>query len=171
MGPQLRSDKPRTQRIFTGEAIGGPLKRDFGLSGPVSISPTLASQREQIIAKAVIGRVESRRLLMGAACGCPDLRWWCSLQSLISGDGLWRSPQSSCVAETRMRALEWDRRVVHTVGRGPSSPHRQAFYMTGGTVMPMTAKQRISSRRTTATVASRNFFRVPSDSLRIGCRW
>ena len=36
--------------------------------------------------------------------------------------------------------------------------HWPVFYMTGGTVMPMTARQRINSRRTTATVASRNCF-------------
>lgn len=47
---------------------------------------------------------------------------------------------------------------------------RQALYMTGGTVIPMTANDRISSRRTTATVASRNRFRNSSASLRIGCR-
>ena len=47
----------------------------------------------------------------------------------------------------------------------------QAFYMTGGTVMPMTARQRINSRRTTATVANRNCFRFSSGSLRMGWRW
>ena len=38
-------------------------------------------------------------------------------------------------------------------------PHSwHAFYMTGGTVIPMTASVRISSRRTTATVANRKMF-------------
>jgi hypothetical protein len=45
-----------------------------------------------------------------------------------------------------------------------------AFYMTGGTVMPMTVSVRISSRRTTATVVSRNCFRFSSGSLRMGWR-
>ena len=43
-------------------------------------------------------------------------------------------------------------------------------HMTGGTVMPITAKARINSRRTTATVASRNCFRLSSASLRMGWR-
>jgi hypothetical protein len=43
-------------------------------------------------------------------------------------------------------------------------------YITGGTVMPITASVRISSRRTTATVASRNCFRFSSGSLRMGWR-
>jgi hypothetical protein len=40
--------------------------------------------------------------------------------------------------------------------------------MTGGTMMPITAKVQINSRRMTATVASRNCFRSSSDSLRMG---
>ncbi len=51
-----------------------------------------------------------------------------------------------------------------TAARGESG----AFYMTGGTEIPMTARARINSRRTTETVASKNFFRFSSDSLRIG---
>jgi hypothetical protein len=48
---------------------------------------------------------------------------------------------------------------------------RLAFYMTGGTVMPITARARISSRRTTATVESRNNFRFSSGSVKMGYRW
>lgn len=44
-------------------------------------------------------------------------------------------------------------------------------YITGGTVMPSTWSVRISSRRTTAAVASRNRLRLSSASLRIGWRW
>lgn len=44
----------------------------------------------------------------------------------------------------------------------------EAFYMTGGTEIPMTPRARISSRRTTETVANRNFFRFSSGSLRMG---
>src|SRR4030088_2341011 len=41
-------------------------------------------------------------------------------------------------------------------------------HMTGGTPIPIAARTRMSSRRTTATVASRNLFRPSSASLRIG---
>lgn len=44
------------------------------------------------------------------------------------------------------------------------------LYMTGGTSMPMTASAVISSRRTTAAVASRKFRRAGSDSARMGWR-
>lgn len=43
-----------------------------------------------------------------------------------------------------------------------------ASYITAGTVMPITASTRANSLRTTATVASRNFFRPSSASLRMG---
>jgi hypothetical protein len=44
-------------------------------------------------------------------------------------------------------------------------------HITGGTEIPSTARVRISSLLTTATVASRNFFRPSSASVRMGCRW
>jgi hypothetical protein len=44
-------------------------------------------------------------------------------------------------------------------------------HITGGTLIPITANTRVKSRRTTATVASRNFFRPSSASLRMGWRW
>ena len=44
-------------------------------------------------------------------------------------------------------------------------------YITGGTVIPITASVRINSRRTTATVVSRNCLRASSGSLRMGWRW
>src|SRR5208337_917763 len=47
-------------------------------------------------------------------------------------------------------------------------PRPMAFYMTGGTVMPMTLSARISSLLTTTTVMSKNCFRPSSGSLRIG---
>gem|GEM_PF-4203095 len=43
-------------------------------------------------------------------------------------------------------------------------------HMTGGTVIPNTARVRISSPRTTATVNNRNLLRPSSDSVRIGWR-
>jgi len=43
-------------------------------------------------------------------------------------------------------------------------------HIMGGTVIPITPSTRMSSRRMTATVASRNFFRPSSASERIGCR-
>src|SRR5207244_9898345 len=45
-----------------------------------------------------------------------------------------------------------------------------ANYITGGTLIPMHASTRINSRRTTRTVASRNFFRASSDSVRMWWR-
>src|SRR5271165_3394595 len=45
--------------------------------------------------------------------------------------------------------------------------HFQHGYITGGTVIPITPSTVISSRRTTATVASRNFFRPSSASVRM----
>jgi hypothetical protein len=48
---------------------------------------------------------------------------------------------------------------------------RSGSYMTAGTLIPMTANTRVNSRRTTATVASRNFLRPSSASLRMGWRW
>jgi hypothetical protein len=57
---------------------------------------------------------------------------------------------------------------VSVRGQGRAHSHCGAFYITGGTVMPMTANVRISSRRTTATVASRNCFRFSSGSFRMG---
>jgi hypothetical protein len=41
-------------------------------------------------------------------------------------------------------------------------------YIAAGTLIPMTASTRVSSRRTTATVARRNFLRPSSVSLRMG---
>ena len=56
--------------------------------------------------------------------------------------------------------------------RGRQCPRHTVYlvYITGGTVIPITANVRISSRRTTATVASRNCFRFSSGSLRMGWR-
>lgn len=42
------------------------------------------------------------------------------------------------------------------------------FYITGGAVIPIIFKVRISARRTTATVASKNCFRFSSGSLSMG---
>lgn len=44
-------------------------------------------------------------------------------------------------------------------------------YITGGTAIPIRASVRINSRRTTATVDSRNCLRASSGSLRMGWRW
>src|SRR5882762_2355945 len=44
-------------------------------------------------------------------------------------------------------------------------------YITGGTGMPRKPSTRISSRRTTAAVASRNCFRLASSSARMGWWW
>src|SRR5437867_721378 len=43
-------------------------------------------------------------------------------------------------------------------------------YITGGTVMPITASTRSNSRRTTAVVASKDFFRRSFSSIRMGWR-
>src|SRR5271165_1707839 len=51
------------------------------------------------------------------------------------------------------------------VGREPL--HFQHGYITGGTVIPITPSTVISSRRTTAAVASRNFLRPSSASVRM----
>jgi hypothetical protein len=56
--------------------------------------------------------------------------------------------------------------VTRKVRRG--AKEKLESYMTGGTLMPMTASTRMSSRRTTAAVANRKFFRPPSASVRIG---
>jgi hypothetical protein len=56
--------------------------------------------------------------------------------------------------------------VTSGLGRRASRDH-----ITDGTLMPMTASTRVNSRRTTATVASRNFLRPWSASLRMGWRW
>ncbi len=45
--------------------------------------------------------------------------------------------------------------------------HEIRVYITGGTVMPITASTRINSRRTTAAVASSKRFRPSSASVRM----
>jgi len=83
------------------------------------------------------------------------------------------------VAEPEIRLRDWVSGDGHLLffgrdaGEGARAtrsylPHNS--YMTGGTVMPITASVRINSRRTTATVARRNCFRFSSVSLRMGCR-
>ena len=61
-------------------------------------------------------------------------------------------------------------RFVLKRGAGNVFHNSTRLYITGGTAMPITARVRINSRRTTATVASRNCFRFSSGSFRIGWR-
>src|SRR5689334_21125991 len=80
------------------------------------------------------------------------------------------------LSKFRVGLLSWGRACyganAYRDGRlGCPSMFASHVYMTGGTVMPMTARARISSRRTTATVASKNCFRFSSASVRIGWRW
>ena len=53
---------------------------------------------------------------------------------------------------------------------GNSADRPPQSYITGGTVIPITPSSAISSRRTTAAVASRNFFRASSASFRMWWR-
>ena len=64
--------------------------------------------------------------------------------------------------------IDADRRLRY---RSVRSRCNVTFHMTAGTVMPMAASMRTNSRRTTATVVSRNFFLPSSASLRMGKRW
>ncbi len=57
-------------------------------------------------------------------------------------------------------------------GRAPVRARKAtSVHITGGTVIPITARARINSRRTTAAVANKNFLFFSSASARIGCRW
>jgi hypothetical protein len=52
--------------------------------------------------------------------------------------------------------------VTSSLAAGPgrhARKRRLVRYITAGTLIPITASTRVNSRRTTATVASRNFFR------------
>ena len=70
------------------------------------------------------------------------------------------------------RQLSQDAGLVHLARAGNCADDVLIRdYITGGTVMPITPRTRTNSRRTTAAVASRNFFRPSSASVRMWWRW
>ena len=97
------------------------------------------------------------------------------MQGKVTAEYLWSLPLHRGEANEGLAAISRSEtgstlvtlaRVTSSLGRRASRDH-----ITAGTLMPMTASTRVNSRRTTATVASRNFLRPSSASVRMGWRW
>src|SRR6266496_3970398 len=76
----------------------------------------------------------------------------------------YRAVWSYCVRDLPYLPARQEREFIVT------NTSEVAHYITGGTSIPSTPSARINSRRTTAAVASSNFFRSSSSSIRIGYR-
>ena len=97
------------------------------------------------------------------------------MQGKVTAEYLWPLPLHQCEANEALEAISRSETgatlvtlALVTSGFGAAG---QPDHITAGTLMPMTASTRVNSRRTTATVASRNFLRPSSASVRMGWRW
>src|SRR5271157_1655722 len=75
--------------------------------------------------------------------------------------------QNSLGSKQNLREVSLGSRLKNEFKSTPAAKAFSAHYITGGTVIPITPSRLINSRRTTAAVASRNFFRPASASVRM----